>query len=162
MAPLFAAAYHGYESGVRILLNAQADMNTLNMSGSTVLHYSTGAGHLTITELLLLAGADSSLASQVGETAVDIALASHHYEVCQLLLMYTETRPHPPLETTGDEGPTLTHQMDHLQLSRDTRPPSSMTPLLPTQQLLMALRHPLKPAGTNKHKEQGEEEEDLI
>ena len=75
--------------------------------------------------------------------------------------MYTETRPHPPPENTaGDEGPALTYQTDQLQFSRDTRPLSTIPSLLPIRQLRMALDYPLEPAGTNKHKEKSQDEEE--
>ena len=88
-------------------LKSQADVNTQDINGSTALHLSASAGHLTITELLLAAE---------GDTAADVALDYHHRKVYCLLRMHKKTKPHPPPENVaGDKGPTITYLMDKLQ-----------------------------------------------
>ena len=137
-ALILAVCYNG--SGVGILLNAQADMNAQDQCGYTALHHSALNGNLVTTELLLSAGADPSLVNSVGKTAVDVALDSRHHDICQLLLSHTTTKS---TETTAQQ------QVDPLQ---DTTPSSSASTLHPElDQLRIALRHPLPPAGTIKH-----------
>ena len=122
------------------------------------------SGHLTITELLLSAGADSSLVNDTGHTAVSAALVYHHEEVCQLLLTHTETKPHAPPDTTGEERPALTYQMGQLQLQKDIGPSHTLSSSSPDVRtaLLTAIHHPLPPAGTSKHEVLDEENEDLV
>ena len=124
-------------SGVGILLNAQADMNAQDQLGNTALHYSASYGNLTTTELLLSAGANPSIVNSVGKTALDY----QHHDICQLLLSHTTSKPP---ETTAQQ------QVDPLQdttLSSST----STTPHPELDQLRIAVRHPLPPAGTIKH-----------
>ena len=132
------------ESDARILLDAQADVNAQDQLGYTALHHSAAKGNLVTTELLLSAGADLSIVNSNGKTALDVALDSQHHDICQLLLSHTTTKP----------------QVDSLQ---DTMLLSSSRTIPHRQldQLRIALRHPLPPAGTIKHAVDDLEEESI-
>ena len=138
-ALMVAVCYNG--SGIEVLLNAKADMNAQDQLGNTALHHSASYGNLITTELLLSAGADPSQINSVGETAVDMALDSQHHDICQLLLSHTTTKPP---ETTVQQ------QVDPLQNTTSSSS-ASTTPHRQLDQLRIALRHPLPPAGTIKH-----------
>ena len=136
-ALMVAVCYN--ESVVGILLNAQADVNAQDQAGNTALHRLASYGNLTTIELLLSAGADLSIINSDGKTAVDVALDYQHRDICQLLLSHTTTKPP---ETTAQQ------QVDPLQ---DTTSSARTTPRRQLDQLRIALRHPLPPAGTIKH-----------
>ena len=76
---MLAARYH--ESGVRILLDAEAHVNAQDLLGNTALHHSEFFGNLTSTQHLLSAGANPSVLNSVGKAAVDVALDSHHTSI---------------------------------------------------------------------------------
>ena len=78
-ALMLAARYH--ESGVRILVDAQVDVNAQDRLGNTALHHSEFFGNSTNTQLLLSAGANPILLNSVGKAAVDVALDSHHTSI---------------------------------------------------------------------------------
>ena len=78
-ALMLAARYH--ESGVRILLDAEAHVNAQDLLGNTALHHSEFFCNLTSTQHLLSAGANPSVLNSVGKAAVDVALDSHHTSI---------------------------------------------------------------------------------
>ena len=55
---------------MKMLLDAGAELNTVNSNGSTALHCAAEAGNLRCLELLLQAGATISTRNNEGKTAI--------------------------------------------------------------------------------------------
>ena len=51
---LILAVRYRYEAGVKVLLNAQANIDAQDQNGNTALHHAASIGHTVITELLVL------------------------------------------------------------------------------------------------------------
>ena len=58
ITPLFGACQLGSLEDVKLLLEAQADVNVETYAGCTPLHAASQGGHFEIVKLLLAAGAD--------------------------------------------------------------------------------------------------------
>ena len=127
-------------SGLKLLLNAQADVNAQDHVGYTALHYSVSHGDIFSTELLLSAGADPSKVDSRGQTPLDSALDYENHGVCQLLLSYTTMK-----------SPETTAVPTRAKNTTSTASSTSTTPHQELDQLRFAMRHPLPPAGTIKH-----------
>ena len=87
MMTLHEAAYHGYYSTVKLLLdsNAQVDgrPNELNV---TALHLAVTQGHAKVVRALLEAKAAVDVPDQYNWTPLSTAFGNNHYEICQMLL----------------------------------------------------------------------------
>jgi hypothetical protein len=68
--PLHIAAWYGYESAARILLDAGANVNARYEDGMTALHMAAKYDQVSLCELLLEHGADITAATSHGDTAL--------------------------------------------------------------------------------------------
>ncbi|KAL0639987.1 hypothetical protein Q9L58_000815 [Maublancomyces gigas] len=102
---LQAAAECGHEEVVKMLIEAQANIDTLSSihSGRTALQGAAGNGHQGIVRVLLDAGADvdASPSESVGRTALQAAAEYGHEEVVQMLLRAGADIEAPPSEFDG-------------------------------------------------------------
>ena len=92
---LMTAAAYGYEKGVKIVLNAAADVNIQNSLGHTALHYAAERGHLAICKILLASGALASVTASDGYMPLDLAQHNGHHKVCELLRSTMDSDPNP-------------------------------------------------------------------
>ena len=76
VSPLCAATIWGYESIVRMLVDAACDPNMRNGDRSTALHAAACQENGKLIHLLLQAGADATLQDAEGRTASDFASVS--------------------------------------------------------------------------------------
>jgi ankyrin repeat protein len=89
--PLFTAALHNQIDNVKVLIEAEANMNLKNNAGYTAVYIATKLGHIETIRLLLKAGAYSYLADADGNTALHMAaLNGCSYGEKKLFADYTE------------------------------------------------------------------------
>jgi ankyrin repeat protein len=102
--PLMLACRHGYDSIVRILLEAGADARSNNRAGWSVIHHAISRGHMSIVEMLLNHGNGhlESLDSD-GCTPLLFAIHSEQFEIVHFLL----DRGANALATTEDGSTAL-------------------------------------------------------
>ena len=70
---LHGAAGKGHVDIVRMLLDANANVNKPRKDGTTALHYAAAGGHLDVVKLLLQRGAQALHCRNDGKTATDLA-----------------------------------------------------------------------------------------
>lgn len=81
------AAYNGYLGALRILLDANADIDSrYGESCSTALHIAAEQGHSNIVQALLKNGASVDLQNDLGKTPLWFAVNEGHTEISQMLL----------------------------------------------------------------------------
>ena len=73
---------------VKLLLNAEADINAQDNDGATALMLAASAGHIDIVKLLLEAKADVKPKNKRGSTALQVALQKGHNNIVGLLKMH--------------------------------------------------------------------------
>jgi ankyrin repeat protein len=78
---LIHAAQEGYARVVRVLLDAGAECNAVDLQGTTALLRAAQGGHLDCVQLLLAAGADARNASVIGNTPLLLAVVSSTWSV---------------------------------------------------------------------------------
>jgi ankyrin repeat protein len=84
---LFEAAETGFYDGVKLLLEADADINSQSDSGKTPLHIAVLHGHIDIIELLLNYKADTTIKDGEGCTALHYACDSKESDkITEMLL----------------------------------------------------------------------------
>ena len=69
-----------------ILVDYGADINKLNLDGTTVLIRASDCGHTTIVKLLLTCGAKPDIQDSDGDTALIWAAGSLNYDIVQILI----------------------------------------------------------------------------
>jgi uncharacterized protein len=82
---LIAAALRGDLPRVRVLLDANADLNARNSDGATALIVASQAGHADVVRALLAAKADVNARDNYGGTALLLASQSGRADVVRLL-----------------------------------------------------------------------------
>lgn len=93
---LLAAAQHGHEAAVRLLLDWGADVSFCQKStGWSALMLAAAGGALSVTQQLLERGADADQLNVLGKTAFEVALQLRHREVKSYLDAITTVRPQP-------------------------------------------------------------------
>ncbi|KAK4295912.1 hypothetical protein Pmani_031557 [Petrolisthes manimaculis] len=83
---LHRASHHGHDLIVRLLLLAEADVNSVDVVGNTPLHAAAQAGHNRIIKILLANHASLEARSQSGMTALHRAASKGKELTCNLLL----------------------------------------------------------------------------
>lgn len=86
--PLHGAACNGNLSTVKILLNADADVNISNINHNTPLHCAAQDNYLEIAQLLLEAGANPNIVGSKQKTPLDWAVWNDHNNMANLLKQY--------------------------------------------------------------------------
>ena len=74
MGGLHYSAWYGHNEVVQFLLEANANVNLTNPSGSTPLHLSAGTGRIEVVKSLLKFNADRNLKNADKHTALDVVL----------------------------------------------------------------------------------------
>nr|XP_055038597.1 ankyrin repeat and SAM domain-containing protein 6-like [Misgurnus anguillicaudatus] len=93
---LLAAAQHGYEAVVRLLLEWGADVNfTQKTTGWSALMLAAAGGRVHVAQQLVERGADADHLNVLGKTAFEVALQLQHKEVKNYLDSITTVRPQP-------------------------------------------------------------------
>ncbi|XP_067234054.1 ankyrin repeat and SAM domain-containing protein 6-like [Chanodichthys erythropterus] len=93
---LLAAAQHGHEAAVRLLLEWGADVSFCQKStGWSALMLAAAGGTLSVTQQLVERGADADHLNVLGKTAFEVALQLQHREVKNYLDAITTVRPQP-------------------------------------------------------------------
>ncbi|XP_057183304.1 ankyrin repeat and SAM domain-containing protein 6-like isoform X2 [Triplophysa rosa] len=93
---LLAAAQHGHEAAVRLLLEWGADVNfTQKTTGWSALMLAAAGGRVSVTQQLVERGADADHLNVLGKTAFEVALQLLHKEVKNYLDSMTSVRPQP-------------------------------------------------------------------
>ncbi|XP_061095588.1 ankyrin repeat and SAM domain-containing protein 6-like [Conger conger] len=93
---LMAAAQHGHEAGVRLLLEWGADVNaTLKTTGWSPLMLATLNGKVGVAQQLVERGADPDQVNVLAKTAFEIALQLQQKDVKAYLDSITTVRPQP-------------------------------------------------------------------
>ena len=88
---------------MRVLLDAGADCNAVDLAGCSALSRAAAKGRLSCVELLLAAGADPLKADEIGNTPLFEAVLNKHLECARILLPlsdlghYTHGGMSPPL-----------------------------------------------------------------
>uniref|UniRef100_A0A9J8D2A3 SAM domain-containing protein n=2 Tax=Cyprinus carpio carpio TaxID=630221 RepID=A0A9J8D2A3_CYPCA len=96
ITPLLAAAQHGHEAVVRLLLEWGADVNFCQKStGWSALMLAAAGGTVSVTQQLVERGADADHLNVLGKTAFEVALQLQHKEVKNYLDSITTVRPQP-------------------------------------------------------------------
>jgi len=78
--PLHVAATRGDEEAIRLLVQAGADINTVDSFSETPLHNAALQQHKAAYELLISLGADTTIKNIDGKTAADIIEANKREE----------------------------------------------------------------------------------
>ena len=60
---------------VRVLINAEADLNIMNIDHNTALIAAASEGYSEVVRVLINAGADANVRNVYGETAVTVVMA---------------------------------------------------------------------------------------
>jgi ankyrin repeat protein len=84
--PLHLAARQGHSNIVKLLLQANAPINTQNKDGVTPLQSACYYGHTQVVEQLLLAGASVAIQAKDGSTALHDAASKGHVEIIKAIL----------------------------------------------------------------------------
>ena len=98
--PLHYAAQEGKTKKIRMLVEAGADVNRMELNGFAPLHLATGEGHAKAVQALLAAGADMEIENPLNENNTPLMLASQYglTEITKLLLEHGANRQHPDTE----------------------------------------------------------------
>ncbi|XP_078733907.1 ankyrin repeat domain-containing protein 22-like [Lampetra fluviatilis] len=80
------------EDLVKLLLEAGSDVNAVDKSGNTALHYACSLHNHGVGKLLLTANASVSIQNKEGLTAVDLAAAGNFSKLLPLLRQHQERR----------------------------------------------------------------------
>lgn len=100
---LLAAAQHGHEAVVRLLLEWGADVNfTQKTTGWSALMLAAAVGRVSVTQQLVERGADADHLNVLGKTAFEVALQLQHKEVKNYLDPMTSVRPQPGKNTSPE------------------------------------------------------------
>ncbi|XP_074124305.1 cortactin-binding protein 2 isoform X2 [Sminthopsis crassicaudata] len=83
---LYSAAMNGHTDCVRLLLNAEAQVNTADKNGFTPLCSAAAQGHFKCAELLIAYHADINHAAERGQTPLYLACKNGNNECIKLLL----------------------------------------------------------------------------
>ncbi|XP_031794729.1 cortactin-binding protein 2 isoform X2 [Sarcophilus harrisii] len=83
---LYSAAMNGHTDCVRLLLNAEAQVNTADKNGFTPLCSAAAQGHFKCAELLIAYHADINHAAERGQTPLYLACRNGNNECIKLLL----------------------------------------------------------------------------
>lgn len=83
---LHKAAYNGYFGTVKLLIDANADVNATYEDAGTPLHMAALQGHGKVVKALLDAKASLDVVDGAGRTPLDLAMAGSHFDVAQLLI----------------------------------------------------------------------------
>lgn len=83
---LHKAAYNGYFGTVKLLIDANADVNATYEDVGTPLHLAALQGHGTVVKALLDAKASLDVVDGAERTPLDLAMAGNHFDVAQLLI----------------------------------------------------------------------------
>ncbi|KAK2870535.1 hypothetical protein Q8A67_024927 [Cirrhinus molitorella] len=96
ITPLLAAAQHGHEAAVRLLLEWGADVSFCQKSsGWSALMLAAAGGTVSVVQQLVERGADADHLNVLGKTAFEVALQLQHKEVKNYLDSITTVRPQP-------------------------------------------------------------------
>eukprot|EP00966_Prymnesium_polylepis_P045066 1044416-Prymnesium_polylepis.2 len=92
-APLAQAAFNGHPAVVELLVNAKADVERADATGTTPLLFATQGGHASVVAKLLLAGANPNVARTTNQaTALHVAASvgktPAFRDVCALLIKH--------------------------------------------------------------------------
>ena len=85
VCPLHSAVAAGHDSVVKMLLQAGADVNALQMTGITALHSAAHNSHFEIAKMLLEHGADKMIKTEDGYDAAWFAKDANATEILELL-----------------------------------------------------------------------------
>lgn len=83
---LILASFNGETAIVKLLLQAEADMETRAKFNSTALMYASDNGHIAILQLLLKSGANKVAKTEYGVTALILASERGHATAAHILL----------------------------------------------------------------------------
>ena len=83
--PLLYAASGGHVDTIRLLLNAEADMNATSDNGTTALMMAVRGNHLDAVALLLHNGSDPGIKNEQGDNALNWAEKRDHQDIAKLL-----------------------------------------------------------------------------
>lgn len=72
---LITASLRGHLDVVRVLINAEADLNIMNIDHNTALIAAASEGYSEVVRVLINAGADANVRNVYGETAVTVVMA---------------------------------------------------------------------------------------
>ncbi len=76
----------------KLLIDANALLDTQNKNGSTALTWAAEHGRTEIAQLLIDAGADLNIKDNNGCTALDLSLEKGHYDIATLIKSHMEKR----------------------------------------------------------------------
>ena len=106
---LHKAAYNGYVRTVKLLLDANADVNEIKDTAGTPLHLAAYRGHAKVVKALLDANADVHVTNSAGHTPLLLALMGMHVEAGELL--FAAGAVPPMFDSMPTESKLLHHAM---------------------------------------------------
>lgn len=106
---LHKAAYNGYYRTVKLLLDANADVNEIKDDIGTPLHLAAYRGHAKVVKALLDANADVTVTNSDGDTPLLLALMGMHAEAGELL--FAAGAVPPMFDSMPTESKLLHHAM---------------------------------------------------
>jgi cytohesin len=106
---LHKAAYNGYVRTVKLLLDANADVNEIDDTVDTPLHLAACRGHVEVVKALLDANANVHVTNSAGHTPLLFALMGRHLEAGELL--FAAGAVPPMFDSMPTESKLLHHAM---------------------------------------------------
>ena len=149
--PLLHAAQFGHSDVAQLLLEHGADTDVRDVDGSTPLLHAAQFGHSDVAQLLLGYGADTEVRDKYGLKPLSYAEERMHQDIVQLLLFHGAN-----LGSKSDLGHTASLSATEKVIGREQRalnptptisPPTSETPELPDQGVLLPPREKLIGSG---------------
>ena len=86
--PLIRASHNGHLNAVKHLISCGANVNAVDLGGSTALHWAAMRGHVEICKALLEAKANKNMLNAQGKAPIDLARPefSYSWRHCQMVL----------------------------------------------------------------------------
>lgn len=110
-----AAACHGNEVTIKLLVKKGAKLNSIDLNKDTPLHTAVGENELGTTQLLLELGAKPSLKNKYGDTPLHIALREGDLDIVDALVEFC-SKPNQPNEK-GETPYLLALEADEVDIA---------------------------------------------
>lgn len=120
--PLTNAARYGHVDVVELLLNYDAEPDSVDDTGETALHAAAAQGHEKIVELLIEAGANARQRDETGQRAIHRAADNGHVKIVDLLSPLSTAKDRKEvafMRQLAAQGPTSDAVRDYIAAAKD-------------------------------------------